>query len=90
MYDIKIIKIIKKYEPFKAIREYDYSDEEKKVIIEKEQRKREEEERKRKELEERKNTPGYCHLCGAERAEYIPFEYDDYLHKNILIELKNE
>lgn len=61
-------------EPFKASREYDYSDEEKKVIIEKEQRKREEEERKRKELEERKNTPGYCHLCGAEHAEYNPFE----------------
>lgn len=61
-------------EPFKAIREYDYSDEEKRVIIEKEQRKREEEECKRQELEKRKNTPGYCHLCGAEHAEYIPFE----------------
>lgn len=61
-------------EPFKASREYDYSDEEKKVIIEKEQRKIEEEECKQKELEERKNTPGYCRLCGAEHAEYIPFE----------------
>lgn len=61
-------------EPFKAIREYDYSDEEKRVIIEKEERKREEEERKQKELEERKNTPGYCHLCGAAHAEYNPFE----------------
>ena len=72
-YNSKVSELILN-EPFKATREYDYSDEEKKVIIEEEKRKREEKERKRKELEERKNTPGYCHLCGAKHAEYIPFE----------------
>ena len=47
----------------------------------------EEEERKRQELEERKNTPGYCRLCGAEHAEYIPFE-EMYLCRDCYYDMK--
>ena len=47
---------------------------EKEAIAEAKRIAEEEEERKRQELEERKNTPGYCRLCGAPDAEYIPFE----------------
>lgn len=63
-----------KNEPFKSSREYDYSDEEKAEIIEKERIKREAKEKAEREFEERKRTPGYCRLCGAENAEYISFE----------------
>ena len=49
-------------------------EEENAAIVEAKRLAKEEEERKRQELEERKNTPGYCHLCGAPDAEYIPFE----------------
>ena len=61
-------------EPFKASREYEYSEEEKAKIIENERKKQEEKEKLSLELLKRKNTPGYCNLCGAEHAEYIPFE----------------
>ena len=61
-------------EPFKASREYEYSDEEKAEILEKERKEQEAKERAERELWERKNTPGYCHFCGAEHAEWIPFE----------------
>ena len=61
-------------EPFKASREYEYSDEEKAEILEKERKEREAKERAERELWERKHTPGYCNFCGAEHAEWIPFE----------------
>ena len=61
-------------EPFKASREYEYSEEEKAKIIENERKIQEEKEKLSLELLKRKNTPGYCNLCGAEHAEYIPFE----------------
>ena len=61
-------------EPFKSSREYEYSEDEKMVIIEKERKEKEEKERAERELEERKNTPGYCHLCGAKNAHWNPFE----------------
>ena len=61
-------------EPFKASREYEYPDEEKAEILEKERKELEEKEKAARELEERKNTPGYCRYCGSEHAEYIPFE----------------
>ena len=44
------------------------------AIIEKERKEKEEKERAERELEERKNTPGYCHLCGAKNAHWNPFE----------------
>ena len=53
---------------------WDWTDEEKKRIIEAKRIAEEEAERKRQELEERKNTPGYCHICRAPHAKYIPFE----------------
>ena len=61
-------------EPFKASREYEYSDEEKAEILEKERKEQEAKERAERELWERKHTPGYCNFCGAEHAEWIPFE----------------
>ena len=69
-----VVPPLVKNEPFKASREYEYSDEEKAEIIEKERIEREAKEKAKRELEERKRTPGYCCLCGAENAEYIPFE----------------
>lgn len=61
-------------EPFKATRDYDYSEEEKKEILEKERIANELKQQQIEEWEKRKNTPGYCSICGAEHAEYIPFE----------------
>ena len=69
-----VVPPLVKNEPFKASREYEYSDEEKAEILEKERIEREAKEKAERELEERKRTPGYCCLCGAEHAEYIPFE----------------
>ena len=63
-----------KNEPFKASLEYDYSDEEKAEILEKERKEQEAKKQAEIELWKRKNTPGYCHFCGAEDAEWIPFE----------------
>jgi hypothetical protein len=65
----------------------DCTDDEKAAIAKVEQLKQQEEERKWIELEKRKNTPGYCHLCGAEHAEYIPFE-EMYLCENCYYDLK--
>ena len=69
-----VVPPLVKNEPFKASREYEYSDEEKAEILERERIEREAKEKAERELEERKRTPGYCCLCGAEHAEYIPFE----------------
>jgi hypothetical protein len=52
---------------------WDYTEEEKEQIriqVENEIRKKQEEQEK---LERRKHTPGYCSICGAENAKYIPF-----------------
>ena len=70
----RVVPQLVKNEPFKASREYEYSEEEKAKIIENERKKQEEKEKLSLELLKRKNTPGYCNLCGAEHAEYIPFE----------------
>lgn len=61
-------------DPIDLNESWDWTDEEKAAIAEAERLKQEEAERKRIELETRKNTPGYCRFCGAEHAEYIPFE----------------
>lgn len=39
------------------------------ALVAHDSRKQEEQE----ELERRKHTPGYCRICGAENAKYIPF-----------------
>ena len=69
-----VVPPLVKNEPFKASREYDYSDEEKAEIIEKQRIEREAKEKAERDFEERKNTPGYCRFCGSEHAEWIPFE----------------
>lgn len=71
---LKCIEILYNTDPIDLNESWDWTDEEKTAIDEAKRIAEEEEERKRQELEERKNTPGYCHLCGASDAEYIPFE----------------
>jgi hypothetical protein len=66
---------------------WDWTDEEKAAIAEAKRIAEEEEERKRQELEKRKNTPGFCHLCGAPNAEYIPFE-DMYMCRDCYYDSK--
>lgn len=74
-------------DPIDLNESWDWTDDEKAAIAEAERLKQEEAERKRIELETRKNTPGYCHLCGAEHAEYIPFE-GMYLCENCYYDMK--
>lgn len=73
-YWLRCCEILYNADPIDLNDSWDWTDEEKAAIAETKRIAEEEEERKRRELEERKNTPGYCHLCGAENAEYIPFE----------------
>ena len=72
-YWLECCEILYNVDPIDLNDSWDWTDEEKAAIAEAKRLAEEEEERKRQELEERKNTPGYCHLCGAENAEYIPF-----------------
>ena len=71
---LRCCEILYNVDPIDLNESWDWTDEEKAAIAEAKRIAEEEEERKRQELEERKNTPGYCHLCGAPDAEYIPFE----------------
>lgn len=71
---LKCCEILYNTDPIDLNESWDWTDEEKAAIAEAKRLAEEEEERKRQELEERKNTPGYCHICGAEHAEWIPFE----------------
>lgn len=71
---LRCCEILYNVDPIDLNESWDWTDEEKVAIAEAKRLAEEEEERKRQELEERKNTPGYCRLCGAPDAEYIPFE----------------
>lgn len=71
---LRCCEILYNVDPIDLNESWDWTYEEKKAIAEAKRLADEEEERKRQELEERKNTPGYCRLCGAPNAEYIPFE----------------
>lgn len=71
---LKCCEILYNTDPIDLNESWDWTDEEKAAIAEAKRIAEEEEERKRQELEEQKNTPGYCRLCGAPDAEYIPFE----------------
>ena len=71
---LRCCEILYNVDPIDLNESWDWTDEEKTAIAEAKRIAEEEEERKRQELEERKNTPGYCRLCGAPDAEYIPFE----------------
>lgn len=73
-YWLDCCEILYNVDPIDLNESWDWTDEEKAAIAEAKRIAEEEEERKRQELEERKNTPGYCRLCGAPNAEYIPFE----------------
>ena len=80
-YWLDCCEILYNTDPIDLNDSWDWTDEENAAIAEAKRIAEEEEERKRRELEERKNTPGYCHLCGAPDAEYIPFE-DMYMCKD--------
>lgn len=84
---LKCCEILYNTDPIDLNDSWDWTDEEKDAIAEAKRIAEEEEERKRQELEERKNTPGYCHLCGAENAEYIPFE-DMYMCRDCYYDSK--
>lgn len=71
---LKCCEILYNTDPIDLNDSWDWTDEEKNAIAEAKRIAEEEVERKRQELEERKHTPGYCRICGAEHAEYIPFE----------------
>ena len=73
-YWLECCEILYNMDPIDLNDSWDWTTEEKAAIAEAKRIAEEEEERKRQELEERKNTPGYCRLCGAPDAEYIPFE----------------
>jgi hypothetical protein len=73
-YWLRCCEILYNVDPIDLNESWDWTDEEKAAITEAKRIAEEEEERKRQELEERKNTPGYCRICGAPDAEYIPFE----------------
>ena len=84
---LKCCEILYNMDPIDLNESWDYTDEEKEAIAEAKRKAEEEEERKRQELEEHKNTPGYCRLCGAEHAEYIPFE-EMYLCRDCYYDMK--
>ena len=63
-------------EPFKCSDNYDYTDSEKYEIIRKEIEEKTERERYKAEIEERKQTPGWCSYCGLYKAELIANPYD--------------
>ena len=84
---LKCCEILYNMDPIDLNESWDYTDEEKEAIAEAKLKAEEDEERKRQELEERKNTPGYCRLCGAEHAEYIPFE-EMYLCRDCYYDMK--
>jgi hypothetical protein len=84
---LKCCEILYNADPIDLNESWDWTDEEKEAIAEAKRIAEEEEERKRQELEERKNTPGYCRLCGAENAEYIPFE-DMYMCRDCYYDMK--
>ena len=86
-YWLECCEILYNVDPIDLNASWDWTDEEKTAIAEAKRIAEEEEERKRQELEERKNTPGYCHLCGAEHAEYIPFE-EMYLCRDCYYDMK--
>lgn len=70
---LKCCEILYNLDPIDLNDSWDWTDEEKEQMrleaMEKERKEREAAE----ELERRKHTPGYCSICGAENAEYIPF-----------------
>lgn len=86
-YWLRCCEILYNVDPIDLNESWDWTDEEKAAIAEAKRLADEEEERKQLELEERKNTPGYCRLCGASDAEYIPFE-DMYMCRDCYYDSK--
>lgn len=70
---VKCCEFLYNMDPIDLNDSWDYSDEEKEQMrLEAEEKERKEREAA-EELERRKQTPGYCSICGADHAEYIPF-----------------
>ena len=84
---LKCCEILYNTDPIDLNNSWDYTDEEKEQLrLEAEEKERKEREAI-EELERRKHTPGYCRLCGAENAEYIPFE-DMYMCRDCYYDMK--
>lgn len=84
---LKCCEILYNINPIDLNDSWDYTDEEKEQLrLEAEEKERKEREAA-EELERRKHTPGYCRLCGAENAEYIPFE-EMYLCRNCYYDMR--
>jgi hypothetical protein len=84
---LKCCEILYNTDPIDLNNSWDYTDEEKEQLrLEAEDKERKEREAI-EELERRKQTPGYCRLCGAEHAEYIPFE-DMYMCSDCYYDMK--
>lgn len=84
---LRCCEILYNTDPIDLNDSWDYTDEEKEQLqLEAEEKERKEREAA-EELERRKHTPGYCRLCGAENAEYIPFE-EMYLCRNCYYDMK--
>ena len=60
--------------PIDLSKSWDYTDEEKEQLRKEAEEKARKEQEAKEELERRKNTAGFCHLCGADHAEWNPFE----------------
>ena len=67
-------------EPIDLDSSWDYNGVQKREIEQAWIEKREKERKAREELEIRRHTPGYCHVCGAEHANYVinPYYYKMY------------
>ena len=73
-------------EPFKCSDNYDYTDAEKEEIIKKELEEKAKREKYIAEIEERKQTPGWCSHCGLYKAELVANPYDYEINGIITME----
>lgn len=73
-------------EPFKCSDNYDYTDSEKEEIIKKELEEKAKREKYEAEIEERKQTPGWCSHCGLYKAELVANPYDYEMNGIITME----
>lgn len=76
------------HEPIDLNASWDFTDEEKEAIAEEKRKELAERIERERELDKRKNTPGFCHRCGEEGAEYIPF-LDEYLCRECFYDIMN-
>lgn len=72
-------------EPINLNQSWDYSEEKKKYYLDLKEKERLARIKAQEELEERKNTPGYCCECGAANADYVADPYYEEMYGDIHI-----